>query len=212
MSTVTEQIKERVDVVDLISSYLKLNKSGVNYKARCPFHNEKSASFFVSPERQIWHCFGCSAGGDVFGFVKQIEGVEFPDALRILAVKAGVELNRNDRQEFRSNKTSLYEITELAMRFFEKQLHDSLSGKKIIAYLHDRGLTDETVKRFNLGYAPDSWDALSDFLGRKYTTKDIFDAGLTVKKEGGGGYYDRFRARIIFPIFDSNSQPIGFGA
>ncbi len=210
MSTVTEQIKERVDVVDLISSYLKLQKSGVNYKARCPFHNEKSASFFVSPERQIWHCFGCSAGGDIFGFVKQIEGVEFPDALRTLADRAGIELNRNDRQEFKSNKTSLYEITDLAMKFFEKQLYNSISGKKVVAYLHDRGLTDEVIKRFNLGYAPESWDALSGFLGRKYSTKDIFDAGLTVKKEKDSGYYDRFRSRIIFPIMDLSGRTVGF--
>src|SRR3989338_6637338 len=111
------KIKERVDVADLIGSYIKLTKAGVNYKARCPFHNEKSPSFYVSPERQIWHCFGCNLGGDIFGFVKQIEGVEFPEALRILAARAGVTLTYV-RPELQSNKASLYEISELASKFF----------------------------------------------------------------------------------------------
>src|SRR3989338_10013486 len=122
MAGIVDQIKDKVDIVDLISGYIKLQKSGINYKARCPFHNEKSASFFVSPERQIWHCFGCGVGGDIFGFVKQIEGVEFPEALRILAQRAGVQLERFDPKE-RDAKTVLYDICETATRFFEKQLH-----------------------------------------------------------------------------------------
>jgi len=211
MSSLVDQIKDRVDIVDLISSYLKLQKSGINYKACCPFHNEKSASFFVSPERQIWHCFGCSAGGDVFGFVKQIEGVEFADALRTLAARAGIELHRQspEYQQYQTAKTKLYEICGLATRFFEKQLRESDAGKKALAYLRDRGLADESIRNFRLGYAPDSWNALGDFLERNYESKDIFDAGLAVKKDGGG-YYDRFRSRIIFPIFDLNGQVVGF--
>jgi len=222
MSSIVDQIKDRVDIVDLISSYLKLQKSGINYKARCPFHNEKSASFFVSPERQIWHCFGCQAGGDVFGFVKQIEGVEFADALRTLAARAGIELHRQspEYQQYQTARTKLYEICGLATRFFEKQLRESDAGKKVLAYLRDRGLADESIKNFRLGYAPDSWSALGDFLERNYESKDIFDAGLSVKKDGGGtssagGYgrsqhYDRFRSRIMFPIFDLNGQVVGF--
>jgi len=222
MSSLVDQIKDRVDIVDLISSYLKLQKSGVNYKARCPFHNEKTASFFVSPERQIWHCFGCSAGGDIFGFVKQIEGVEFADALRTLAARAGIELHRQspEYQQYQTAKTKLYEICGLATRFFEKQLRESDAGKKALAYLRDRGLTDDSIRNFRLGYAPDSWNALGDFLQRNYDTKDIFDAGLAVKKDGGGTsfaegygrsqYYDRFRSRIMFPIFDLNGQVVGF--
>lgn len=211
MSSIVDQIKDRVDIVDLISGYLKLQKSGINYKARCPFHNEKSASFFVSPERQIWHCFGCSAGGDVFGFVKQIEGIEFADALRILAARAGIELHRQspEYQEYQTAKTKLYEICGLATRFFEKQLRESDAGRKALAYLRDRGLTDESIRNFRLGYAPDSWNALGDFLERNYESKDIFDAGLAVKKDGGG-HYDRFRSRIMFPIFDLNGQIVGF--
>ncbi len=211
MASIVDQIKDRVDIVDLISSYLKLQKSGINYKARCPFHNEKSASFFVSPERQIWHCFGCSAGGDAFGFVKQIEGIEFADALRILAARAGIELHRQspEYQQYQTAKTKLYEICGLATRFFEKQLRESDAGKKVLAYLHERGLADESIRNFRLGYAPDSWNALGDFLQRNYDVKDIFDAGLSVKKDGGG-HYDRFRSRIIFPIFDLNGQVVGF--
>ncbi len=210
MSTIIDQIKDRVDIVDLISSYLKLQKAGVNYKARCPFHNEKSGSFVVSPERQIWHCFGCSLGGDVFGFVKQIEGIEFPEALRILAARAGVKLT-NENPEFRSHKTSLYEITELACKFFEKQLHQSDGGKRVLVYLHGRGLNDESIKNFRLGYAPESWQSLLDFLGRHYQNQDIFDAGLIIKKDAGG-YYDRFRSRILFPVGDINGQVVGFSA
>jgi len=211
MAGIVDQIKERVDIVDLISSYLKLQKSGINYKARCPFHNEKSASFFVSPERQIWHCFGCSLGGDAFGFVKQIDGVEFPEALRMLANRAGVKLERQspEYQEFQSAKTKLYEICELAMRFFEKQLRESAIGKQALAYLHERGLTGESIKEFHLGYAPESWSALYDFLGRNYESRDILDAGLIIKKDSGG-FFDRFRSRIMFPIFDINGQVVGF--
>ncbi len=211
MSPIVDQIKDRVDIVDLISGYLKLQKSGINYKARCPFHNEKTASFFVSPERQIWHCFGCSAGGDVFGFVKQIEGIEFADALRILAARAGIELHRQspEYQQYQTAKTKLYEICSLATRFFEKQLRESDTGRKALAYLRDRGLAEESIKNFRLGYAPDSWNALGEFLERNYESKDIFDAGLAVKKDSGG-HYDRFRSRIMFPIFDLNGQIVGF--
>lgn len=216
MDDVISKIKERIDIVDLISSYLKLQKSGVNYKARCPFHNEKTGSFFVSPERQIWHCFGCNSGGDAFGFVKQIEGVEFPEALRILAARAGVELERfqsPEYKQFQSEKTKLFEINELAARFFEKQLHESSSGKQVLAYLKERGLADESIKNFRLGWAPPpvggSWNALSDFITRKYSTQELVSSGLAIKKDTGG-VYDRFRSRIMFPIFDISGQVVGF--
>src|SRR3989344_1869094 len=206
------KIKDKVDVVDLVQSYVKLQKAGVNYKARCPFHNEKSGSFFVSPERQISHCFGCGLGGDIFGFIKQIEGVEFPEALRILATRAGVELSTwKPNPEYQNAKTRLLEISELAAKFFGKQLHESITGKKALAYLKDRGLTDESIEKFKLGYAPESWDGLGNFLARNFDIKHIADAGLLVKKDAGG-YYDRFRSRIVFPIFDMNNQIVGFTA
>ncbi len=211
MDDVISKIKEQVDIVSLISSYLKLQKAGVNYKARCPFHNEKSGSFFVSPERQIWHCFGCGTGGDQFGFVKQIEGVEFPEALRMLATRAGIELQPYSRehQEFQSAKTKLYEISELASKFFEKQLHESALGRQALVYLTGRGLSPGSVKDFRLGFAPDSWDSLTNFLERKYSYQEIVSAGLAIKKDKGG-YYDRFRSRIMFPVVDISGQIVGF--
>lgn len=204
------KIKDKVDIVDLVGSYVKLTKAGVNYKAPCPFHNEKTGSFFVSPERQIWHCFGCGLGGDIFGFIKQIEGVEFPEALRILAARAGIELSSfRPNPEYQNAKTRMYELCELASKFFGKQLHESPVGKQALAYLKDRGLIDASIGTFHLGFAPDTWSGLSNFLySRGYTEKEIIDAGLAIK--GERGVYDRFRSRIMFPIFDMNGQTVGF--
>ena len=210
MSDNISQIKERLSVVDVISGYIKVQKSGINFKARCPFHNEKTPSFYISPERQIWHCFGCQKGGDIFGFVKEMEGVEFGEALRILAQKAGVKLE-NYNPEIQDAKTVLYEICETAARFFEKQLHQSLTGKKSLSYLKNRGLSESSVKEFRLGFAPDDWHSLGNFLRDcGYSDKDIIDAGLTIKREEGGDMYDRFRSRIIFPIADINDRIVGF--
>ena len=185
----------------------------------------------VSPERQIWHCFGCGLGGDIFGFVMKIEGVEFGDALRLLARKAGVVLKKQDPQ-VQSQKKRLYEIGELAAKFFETQLHKTAAGKKALAYLTERGLEVKTIKEWRLGWAHDNWRALHEFLkSRGYKDEEIEQAGLIIKREkdynsphpplklrGGersegalSHYYDRFRSRIIFPIFDSQGQVIAFG-
>ena len=206
------KIKAKLDIVDVISGYLKLTKSGINYKARCPFHNEKTPSFFVTPERQIWHCFGCSKGGDMFGFIQDIEGVEFVEALRILAQKAGVTLEYSSNNfAAKDDKAVLYEICETASRFFEKQLNSSSAGKRALEYLKNRGLADETMKEFRLGFAPSEWESLSMFLRNfGYKDGDIVDAGLAIKREGGNGIYDRFRSRIVFPISDLNGQIVGF--
>ena len=204
------QIKERLSVVDVISGYIKVQKAGMNFKARCPFHNEKTPSFYISPERQIWHCFGCGVGGDIFGFVRQMEGVEFPEALRVLAQKAGVKLEKFD-PAIQDAKSIFYEINETATRFFEKQLHHSSTGKQALAYLKDRGMTESTIKDFRLGFVPDGWHNLPQFLRAcDYKDQDIIDAGLALKKEGGSDIYDRFRSRIIFPIADVNDQIVGF--
>jgi len=207
-----EEIKNRLDLVEVVRGYLKLQKTGANYRAVCPFHSEKKPSFFVSPARQLWKCFGCGKSGDMFSFIKEIEGVEFGDALRILAQKAGVELKRQD-PKIKSERKRLYEICDLACLFFEKQLDSGIVGKEAKQYLLSRGVREENIKKWRLGYSPDTWQGLSDFLvGRGYKRDEIERAGLALKSEKNASHYDRFRGRIMFPVLDFNSQVIGFGA
>ena len=208
-----EEIKNKLNVVDVVGGYIKLTKTGANYRGVCPFHSEKKPSFFVSPARQMWKCFGCGAGSSIFDFVMKIEGVEFGDALKILAQKAGVELKRENPQ-LRTERQRLYEICQLACLFFEKQLVSGNIGKSAKEYLLKRGITEESIKKWRIGYSPDTWQGLSDFLvGKGYNRNEIVKAGLAVEKEGNrSDSYDRFRGRIVFPVFDLNSQPVGFGA
>lgn len=211
-----DQIKEKLDIVDVLGEYLKLSKAGRNFKARCPFHGEKDASFMVSPERQIWHCFGCGLGGDIFGFVMKMEGVEFVDALRLLARRAGIILKKQDPQ-IQSQKNRLHEICELSTKFFETQLIKTPAGEKALKYLKERGLKDETIKTWRLGWAHDEWRALHDFLiSRGFKEAEMLQAGLVTTSNQDSGKkeircYDRFRSRIIFPIFDLQGQVIAFG-
>ena len=210
MDDAIQQIKDRIDVVDLISDYIKVQKAGANFKANCPFHNEKTPSFFISPERQNWHCFGCNLGGSIFDFIMEYDGIEFSEALRILAARAGVELGTFDR-EFQNTRSRLLEAVERSTKFFEKQLWFSNLGQKALEYLHKRGLKDETIKKFRLGFAPDSWDSLFTFLKKSgHSSEDIERAGLIIKKEKATGFYDRFRSRIIFPISDSQGEVVGY--
>lgn len=207
MASPVEQIKEKLDIAELVGSYIKLEKAGQNFKALCPFHSEKTPSFYVTPARQIWHCFGCNQGGDIFRFVMNIEGLEFPEALRVLAEKAGVELRREDPKA-RSERTRLLDLLDDAAKFYEKNLYDR---KDVGAYLKERGMTGETAKSFRLGYAVNSWDALISALRKDgYKPEEIEKAGLAVKSEKDEGYYDRFRARVMFPLFDSSGRVVGF--
>ncbi len=213
MNSDIEEIKSRLNIVDVVGNYIKLEKAGINYRARCPFHNEKSASFFVSPSRQLWHCFGgCNEGGDIFKFVMKIEGVDFVDALKILADKAGVALKKDseDWQKVKNERQILIDLLERSCKFYTAQLEKSKTGKEAIEYLLKRGMKEETIKDWRLGYAPDTWTGLSDYLiGQGFKREDIVSAGLGIKKDLQK-FFDRFRSRIMFPICDLNSQVSGF--
>lgn len=204
MSNQAQEIKEKLNISDVISGYVRLQKAGVNLRALCPFHNEKTPSFMVSPSRQSWHCFGCGEGGDVFTFVEKIENIEFRDALKLLAEKAGVKLEYSN-PKIRSEKDRLYEICEQAAQFFTQKLS---SENLVVNYLHKRGLTDETISEWRLGYSPDSWSSLLIFLSSKgYREPEIEKSGLIIK---GEKYHDRFRNRLMFPIFDISGRAVAF--
>lgn len=211
MSNDVAEIKSKLDIVQIVSEYVNLKQAGTNFKGLCPFHNEKTPSFMVSSDKQIFHCFGCSKGGDMFTFIQEIETCEFPEALRILAKKAGVQIKKFD-PKITNQKTRLLDINELAAKFFNYLLYQP-AGKKALDYLYQRQLTDNTIQDFYLGYSPDSWDKLMNFLRSKgYFEKEIFDAGLVVQKDNNRGYYDRFRHRVMFPIKNIFGQVVGFTA
>ncbi|MBU0963575.1 DNA primase [Patescibacteria group bacterium] len=207
-----DEIKSKVDVVDLIQEFIQLKPAGTNnFKANCPFHHEKTPSFMVSRDKQIWHCFGCGEGGDIFGFLMKMEGLEFPEALRILAKKAGVQLQYQD-PAISNQKTKLQDICRAAARFYHKVLVDHPKAKVVRDYLKGRQMKDMTIETWQLGYAPEAWDTLNKYLVQKgYNEEDIFLAGLSLKKDRGVGYIDRFRNRLMFPIWDIHGNVIGFG-
>ena len=210
------QIKDRLDILEIISSYLTVKKAGVNYKALCPFHTEKTPSFMISPERQTYKCFGCNEFGDIFTFIEKMEGVDFYNALKILADRAGVKLSpksirHNDRDYQPDQTTKLFEINDWAAKVYNKILTDHPKAATARQYLEKRGLSLETIEEFKIGYAPSSWDFLIKFLSmKKYDNKEIFKAGLLVQRQGGDGFYDRFRGRITFPINNIMGACVGF--
>lgn len=205
MNSPVDKIKEHLSIIDVISTYLSLEPSGKNFKARCPFHNEKTPSFFISSDRNSYYCFGCGAKGDIFSFVEKFEGTDFRGALKLLAQKAGIALDYkpNDTED---KKELWYEILEEATLFFEHSYNTTPEAR---AYLLSRGLTDQTISSFRIGYAPGGWRALSDYLLKKgYLKEDIEIIGLI--KTANEGFYDRFRSRIMFPIPDSSGRVIAF--
>ncbi len=208
-------IKDRLDIVEVIREYVQLKQSGANWKALCPFHNEKSPSFMVSPERKSWHCFGCNKGGDVFSFVMEREGLEFPEVLRMFADRLGIELRRGDAA-MRTKKTQLLDVLDAAAEWWHAQLFGG-GGTAAREYVKRRGITKEVAQEWLLGYATPEWDGLAKHLvERGYSLADILASGAVIPRERKPGdarlpFYDRFRGRLMFPIHDSRGRVVGAG-
>jgi len=209
---VIDQIKQRIDILELLQDYLKLTKAGSNWRALCPFHHETSPSFMVSQDKQIWHCFGCDKGGDIFAFIQEMEGVDFPEALRVLANKAGVTLT-NRRPEDSNYKQLLLQIVATAQQFYQHALLEANEAATAREYLLQRGITTTSIQQFGLGYSYQDWNKLLHHLKQhNYKETDIAAAGLIIQQTGGGGYYDRFRGRVMIPLHDNNGTVVGFTA
>ena len=208
-----EEIRARSDIVEVISDRVLLKKSGANYKGLCPFHSEKTPSFTVSPAKQIFHCFGCNEGGNVYQFVMKIENLSFPDSVLLLARRYGINIVEQKVKGVNSSqKNTLYDVNAMAAEFFQRQLSELPQGKTAREYLRKRGITENIIESFKIGYASPSWDGVHQFLKKKGISADIQNsAGLIKERENGGGYVDRFRERIIFPISDSEGRIVGFG-
>lgn len=215
MNDQVSEVKDRTDIVEVISTYLTLKKAGSNYKANCPFHSEKTPSFMVSPERQTFKCFGCGEGGDVFTFIEKMEGLDFYNSLKLLAEKAGIQLKSQsirygNTEHTADKKTKIFEINEWAKKVYHKILVDHPKAEKAREYLKKRGLMPESIEAFEIGYAPASWDFLLRFLrSKKYLDTEIVESGVAIKGERGK-IFDRFRGRIMFPINNAMGNTIAF--
>jgi len=214
---VLAEIRERVDIVALIGEFVRLKKSGVSFKGLCPFHNEKTPSFYVHPRRRFFHCFGCQASGDVFSFLMRAEGISFPEAARLLAARAGVEIPVEDperdaaQRRERQREERYAAITEAAAGYFISQLDEHPLGATAVEAWRAREIRDETARAFRLGYAPAAWDGLVGFLRQQgWSPSDVEAVGLIVPRRGGSGYYDRFRHRLMFPITDHQGRIVAF--
>ena len=214
MSVITE-VKQRLDIVELVSDYVTLQKTGRNFKGLCPFHSEKHPSFFVFPEQQSWHCFGaCGTGGDIFSFVMKKEGIDFGQALRLLAQRGGITLSPLEAPDKAEDekKERLFQINEAATEYYHHLLSSTKAGEATRSYLARRKVMPETIKEFRLGFSPDAWETIKSYLlGKGYKEKELVEAGLIIEKEEGGSY-DRFRNRLMFPICDIQGRVTGFGA
>ena len=208
-----EEVLSAVDIVDVVSDYVALKKRGANFFGLCPFHNEKTPSFSVNPERGIYKCFGCGKGGNVFSFIREIEKIDFVEAVQMVAERAGVALPTPSAAQYQESSAvdSIYHALRMAGRFFHTQLTTTDAGKPALKYLRERGFEDDTIRRFGLGYAPDSWDALMNHATKESVSTEYLDrAGLIIKREKGDGYYDRFRGRVMFPLLTQVGQVVGF--
>jgi DNA primase len=220
---IIEQVKDRTDILDVVSGYVTLSKAGQNFKGLCPFHSEKTPSFMVSPSRQIFHCFGCGTGGNAFTFVMKMEGTSFPETVRELARKAGIAVPDAAPGVRPSQDAGIREkleaLNEAAQAWFAHNLAQAETGREARLYLKERGMFEDTLEAFGFGYAPEGWDGLlKHLLKNGYTLPDLLAAGLITPKEGAGrnpkdasGYYDKFRKRVMFPIRDLRKKVIGFG-
>jgi DNA primase len=213
--SIAEKVKQQADIVRVVGEYVRLKKAGKDFSGLCPFHQEKTPSFTVSPLKQIFYCFGCHKGGDVYNFVMEMEKCEFPDALRIVAEKCGISIPRPKEQSAEGRKenqqrTTFVEMHREAQSFFVKQLEGTLEGKAARAYLEDRGLDKDAVARFGIGYAPSGGDLLLCHLKSKYNEKLLTESGL-ISRDQGGKLFDRFRRRITFPIANESGKVIAFG-
>ncbi len=212
-----ERVKQQADIVRVVGEYVRLKKTGKDFSGLCPFHQEKTPSFTVSPIKQIFYCFGCGKGGDVFNFVMDMEKSAFPEAVRTVAEKCGIAIPRprerspEERQE-NQQRATLVEMHREAQAFFAKQISGTLEGKAARAYLEDRGLDNKAIDRFGIGYAPSDGDALLRFLKQKYPEKLLVESGLISRGEQGGRLFDRFRRRIMFPIANDSGKIVAFGA
>ena len=209
---VTAEVKSKLAVVDVVSESVSLKKAGTTYKGLCPFHGEKTPSFVVTPGRDSWHCFGCGLGGDIFSFVMQRDGLSFPEALRQLAGKAGVEIDERTKRED-ARRARLRQVLDTAIAFYHAVLTASKAGAPALAYLRDRGFTDQTIETFQLGWAPRGWDVMARQLAAKRDVRgeELMEVGLASPSQRGRGVIDKFRARVIFPIRDQNGHAVGLG-
>jgi len=214
MSVITE-VKQRLDIVEIVSEYVTLQKAGRNFKGLCPFHSEKHPSFFVFPAQQSWHCFGaCGTGGDILSFIMKKEGIDFGQALRLLAQKGGITLSplEGPSKAVDEKKERLFQINEAATEYYHHLLSSTKAGEAARSYLARRKVMPETIKEFRLGFSPDAWETVKNYLlGKGYTEKELAEVGLIIEKEEGGSY-DRFRNRLMFPICDIQGRVAGFGA
>jgi DNA primase len=208
----TAEVKSKLSVVEVVGESVTLKKAGTTYKGLCPFHGEKTPSFIVTPMRETWHCFGCGRGGDIFSFVMERDGLTFPEALRSLAAKAGVEIDERTKRED-ARKARLRSVLDTAIAFYHAVLTGSKSGERALTYLRERGFTDATIETFQLGWAPGGWDQMSRQLQAKRDIRpeELIEVGLASPSQRGRGPIDKFRTRVLFPIRDANGHAVGMG-